>query len=70
MVVPYERIAAASPRLGVGIIGQGLMEQHTNLQPTLKSPADFVSVRDNDGGHDGYRAKIRTWPLLSERQSI
>ncbi|CAN8096807.1 unnamed protein product [Discula destructiva] len=60
----YERIATASARLGVGLISQGLLEHHINLLPGRKSPADFISVRDEDGGHIGYRAKVRTWPLL------
>lgn len=68
-VVSYERIATASPKLGVGIIGQSLLDHHINLLPHLHSLADFVSVRNDGGEHVGYRAKVRTWPLL-ERETI
>lgn len=61
--VPYERIATASPRLGVGVIGQGLLDHHINLSPSITGVADFAPVRDGAGHYLGYRVKIATWPL-------
>ncbi|KAJ0116482.1 hypothetical protein J7T55_007462 [Diaporthe amygdali] len=64
--VPYERIATASPRLGVGVIGQGLLNHHINLSPGITGIADFAPVRDIAGHHLGYRVKIATWPLSKQ----
>lgn len=65
----YERIATASPRMGIGLISQGLLEHHIALLPGFKSAADFIPVRNEDGESAGYRAKVRTWPLL-KRETI
>lgn len=40
----YKRIATAVPRLGTGLIGRGLLEHHISLMPSVKCPADFISV--------------------------
>lgn len=65
-VVPYERIATASPRLGVGIIGQGLLDHHINLLPNITGLQDFTPVRNSDGDQPGYRAKVVTWPMTKK----
>ncbi|ROV88622.1 hypothetical protein VSDG_09149 [Cytospora chrysosperma] len=65
-VVSYERIATASPRLGVGIIGQGLLDHHINLLPNITGLQDFTPVRDSDGDQAGYRAKVVTWPMTKK----
>ncbi|KAB5558522.1 hypothetical protein GE09DRAFT_116227 [Coniochaeta sp. 2T2.1] len=65
-LVPYERIATASPRIGMGIIATGLIEHHVNLLPTLHSPADFVHVHDRYGQSTGVRPKMATWPLTKK----
>jgi len=62
-LVPYERLATASPRIGMGIIGVGLIQHHVNLMPTLHSAADFVYVHDHHGRSQGVRPKMATWPL-------
>lgn len=65
----YERIATAGPSMGIGLIGQGLLQHHIALLPGLKSAADFMPVRNEAGELAGYRAKVRTWPLL-KRETI
>lgn len=65
-LVPYERIATASPRLGVGIIGQGLLDHHINLLPNITGLQDFTPVRDSNGDQPGYRAKVVTWPMTKK----
>lgn len=64
--VPYERIATASPRSGVGVIGHELLDDHINRSPNITSLADFTPVRDGAGHLLGYRAKIPTWPLSKQ----
>ncbi|ROW17833.1 hypothetical protein VPNG_00745 [Cytospora leucostoma] len=67
--VRYERIATASPRLGVGVIGLGLLGHHINVLPNITSLADFTPVRQSHGQYPGYRPKIVTWPL-SEQDAL
>ncbi|OIW33540.1 hypothetical protein CONLIGDRAFT_182211 [Coniochaeta ligniaria NRRL 30616] len=62
-LVRYERIATASPRVGMGLIGTGLIQHHVNLIPTLHSAADFLYVHDRYGRAAGVRPKMATWPL-------
>lgn len=62
-LVRYESVAAASPRIGLGIIGTGLIQHHVNLIPTLHSAADFLYVYDRAGSVAGVRPKMATWPL-------
>lgn len=64
--VPYERIATASPKLGVGVIGQSLLDHYVNLSPNITGVADFAPVRDGAGHHLGFRVKIATWPLSKQ----
>jgi len=59
----YERIATASPRLGMGILNQELVQCHINKLPTLRSLADFHHVFDGHGVYLGSRPKTATWPL-------
>jgi hypothetical protein len=65
-LVRHERIAVASPRIGMGLIGTELIQQHINLTPTLHSPADFIHVHDERGHYLGVRPKMATWPLTKE----
>ncbi|KUI61907.1 hypothetical protein VP1G_11404 [Cytospora mali] len=65
-VVPYERIATASPRLGVGIIRQGLLDHYINLLPNITGFADLMPVSDSSGQHLGHRVKVATWPLTKQ----
>ncbi|KUI65673.1 hypothetical protein VM1G_11316 [Cytospora mali] len=65
-VVPYERIATASPRLGVGIIRQGLLDHYINLLPNITGFGDFMPVPDSSGRHLGHRVKVATWPLTKQ----
>jgi hypothetical protein len=68
-LVRYERFATASPRIGMGIIGTGLIQHHVNLMPTLYSAADFVYVHDRHGQAVGVRPKMATWPL-SKKEAL
>jgi len=65
-LVRYERIATASPRIGMGLIGTGLIQHHVNLIPTLHSAADFLYVHDRDGRATAVRQKMATWPLSKQ----
>lgn len=65
-LVRHERIAVASPRIGMGLIGTELIQQHINLTPTLHSPGDFIHVHDERGHYLGVRPKMATWPLTKE----
>jgi hypothetical protein len=65
-LVRYERLATATPRMGMGIIGPGLMHHHVNLMPTLHSAADFAYVHDRQGRAVGVRPKVATWPLTKK----
>ncbi len=62
-LIRYERIATASPRIGMGLIGTGLIQHLVNLIPTLHSAADFLYVHDDYGRAAGVRPKMATWPL-------
>jgi hypothetical protein len=52
--------------LGVGLIGQSLLDHYINLSPDITGVADFTPVRDRVGQHLGYRRKIATWPLSKQ----
>lgn len=66
----HERIATAGPRMGIDLITQGLLEHHIALLlGPDKSAADFMPVRNEADELAGYRAKVRTWPLL-KRETI
>lgn len=62
----YERIATASPRVGVGLLGHGLLEHYSNLLPTLGGSRDFLPMFNGSGAYLGVRPKIATWPLSKE----
>lgn len=63
-VVRYERIATASPRLGVGVIGHSLLDHHINLLPNITGLQDFTPVvREGNSGQLEYRVKTITWPM-------
>ncbi|OHE96059.1 hypothetical protein CORC01_08596 [Colletotrichum orchidophilum] len=62
------RIAAGSPRSGVGILGLGLLEHHINLLPTMRH-AEAVPMFDHLAGsakYLGWRQKVATWPLSQQ----
>ncbi|WYZ40141.1 hypothetical protein EsH8_IV_000482 [Colletotrichum jinshuiense] len=63
-----ERIAAGSPRSGVGILGLGLLEHHINMLPTMRR-ADAVPMFGHSAGSPtylGWRQKVATWPLSQQ----
>jgi len=62
---PYERIATATPRLGLAIVGYNLLQQHLEIAPSLWTAADFSPVFDDNGGCLGARLKNVTWPLTT-----
>ncbi|KAJ9136703.1 hypothetical protein NKR23_g9631 [Pleurostoma richardsiae] len=62
----YERIATASPRSGIGIVSQELLQSHANLLPTLGGSRDFVPMFNANGTYLGVRPKIATWPLSKQ----
>nr|XP_036575345.1 uncharacterized protein CTRU02_14687 [Colletotrichum truncatum]KAF6781903.1 hypothetical protein CTRU02_14687 [Colletotrichum truncatum] len=66
-----ERIAAGSPRSGVGILGLGLLEHHIRLLPTMRSAQDAFHVFDHSTAaaspkYLGWRQKVATWPLSQQ----
>ncbi|GKT53783.1 hypothetical protein ColTof4_05946 [Colletotrichum tofieldiae] len=64
----YGRIAAGSPRSGVGILGLRLLEHHINLVPTMRHGA-AVPMFDHSAGsprYIGWRQKVATWPLSKQ----
>lgn len=65
-LVRYELIGTASPRIGMALIGTGLIDHHVNLIPTLHSAADFLYVHDSRGRTVGVRPKMATWPLSQQ----
>ncbi len=68
-VIRYERIATASPRLGVGILGHELARQHMHMLPTLHSTVHLLHVFDARGSIVATRPKSLTWPLTKQEAS-
>ena len=61
-LIPYEHIATASPRVGVGMIGQGLLQHHVDLLRDI----DGVQNLLRHGTCTGPRSKIATWPMSKQ----
>ncbi|WQF75598.1 hypothetical protein CDEST_00612 [Colletotrichum destructivum] len=64
----YGRIAAGSPRSGIGILGLRLLERHINLIPTMRRGV-AVPMFDHSAGNPrylGWRQKVATWPLSKQ----
>jgi len=63
----YERIATATPRLDVHVLGFELVAKQINMTPNLDSLADFVPVLSRSNSRIiGFRPKIATWPLTQK----
>ncbi|CCF39116.1 hypothetical protein CH063_10036 [Colletotrichum higginsianum] len=64
----YGRIAAGSPRSGIGILGLRLLEHYINLIPTMRHGV-AVPMFDHSAGNPrylGWRQKVATWPLSKQ----
>ncbi|TQN74764.1 hypothetical protein CSHISOI_00669, partial [Colletotrichum shisoi] len=65
----YGRIAAGSPRSGIGILGLRLLEHHINLIPTMRHGV-AVRMFDHSAGNPrylGWRQKVATWSLSKQQ---
>lgn len=63
-VIPYERIATASPKQDAVASNEPAIAHHISSLPNLEGPSDLVLVINQDGQQVRYRMKARTWPLL------
>ena len=61
-LIPYEHMATASPRVGVGMIGQGLLDHHVSLIRDL----DRVQNLLRHGRCTGPKTKMATWPMSKQ----
>lgn len=61
-LIPHEFIATASPRVGVGMIGQGLLDHHLSLIRDLDRAQNLL----RHGTCAGPKTKMATWPLSKQ----
>ncbi|EPE25970.1 hypothetical protein GLAREA_01882 [Glarea lozoyensis ATCC 20868] len=58
----YERIATASPTMGMAVLTREMMEMHIVQTPNVRGMVDCLPVA-NRHGFIGWRQKLGTWPL-------